>query len=92
MTGGHHPTPAPHISATLRGPPGQVQGQVPSGIQQDHQRRQQQQLMMQQQYALQHQQQQQLLMQQQVHPHYLSALLTECHTFVQQSQVFAALV
>lgn len=86
MTGGHHPTPAQPISATLWGPPGQVQGQVPPGMQQDHQRQQQQQqqLMMQQQYALQHQQQQQrLLMQQQVHPHYLSALLTHWYTFVQ---------
>ena len=68
MTGAHPPTPAHPTRNPLQGPSGQVQGQVPFGVQQDRQRQQQQQqqLMIQQQYALQHQQQQQLLMQQQV--------------------------
>ena len=58
------------LSATPPDSAGQLQGQVPFGLQQQRQR--QQQLMMQQQYALQHQQQQQqqqqILMQQQVQP------------------------
>ena len=56
-------------TASGQGSVGQLQAQVPFGLQQQQQQ-QQRQLMMQQQYALQHQQQQQqqqLLMQQQVY-------------------------
>ena len=58
----HPPASAQALSGTPRGSAGQLQGQVPFGLQQQ----QQQQVMLQRQYVLQ-QQQQQLLMQQQVH-------------------------
>lgn len=63
-SGPHPPAAAQGLGGTPRGSAGQLQGQVPFGLQQQ----QQQQVMLQRQYLL---QQQQLLMQQQVHPHSL---------------------
>lgn len=64
-SGPHPPAAAQALSGTPGGSAGQLQGQVPFGLQQQHQ------VMLQRQYVL---QQQQLLMQQQVHRHSLCLL------------------